>query len=95
MTGTPAGRLSRRLGLADAVTVGLGAMIGAGVFAAFGPAARAAGSGLLLGLALAAIVAYCNATSSAARRRKVPKPCGNSLRPWPHGSPAWAEPTEP
>lgn len=40
-------------------------MIGAGVFAAFGPAARAAGSGLLLGLALAAVVAYCNATSSA------------------------------
>ncbi|RYZ06190.1 MAG: APC family permease [Myxococcales bacterium] len=40
-------------------------MIGAGVFAAFGPAARAAGSGLLLGLVLAALVAYCNATSSA------------------------------
>ena len=40
-------------------------MIGAGVFAAFGPAARAAGNGLLLGLGLAAVVAYCNATSSA------------------------------
>ncbi|MCV7381679.1 APC family permease [Mycobacterium alsense] len=40
-------------------------MMGAGVFAALGPAARAAGSGLLLGLALAAVVAYCNATSSA------------------------------
>jgi APA family basic amino acid/polyamine antiporter len=40
-------------------------MLGAGVFAAFGPAARAAGGGLLLGLALAAVVAYCNATSSA------------------------------
>jgi basic amino acid/polyamine antiporter, APA family len=41
-------------------------MIGAGVFAAVGPAAEAAGSGLLIGLALAAVVAYCNATSSAA-----------------------------
>jgi APA family basic amino acid/polyamine antiporter len=40
-------------------------MIGAGVFAAFGPAAHAAGSGLLLGLLLAAGIAYCNATASA------------------------------
>jgi APA family basic amino acid/polyamine antiporter len=57
--------LARRLGVGDAVVVGLGSMLGAGVFAAFGPAARAAGSGLLLGLAVAALVAYCNATSSA------------------------------
>ncbi|GAB2828326.1 APC family permease [Actinocorallia aurea] len=57
--------LRRRLGVADAVVVGLGAMLGAGVFAALGPAARAAGSGLLAGLAVAAVVAYCNATSSA------------------------------
>jgi APA family basic amino acid/polyamine antiporter len=40
-------------------------MIGAGVFAAVGPAARAAGSGLLVGLLIAAFVAYCNAASSA------------------------------
>jgi APA family basic amino acid/polyamine antiporter len=58
-------RLSRRLGLFDAVVIGLGAMIGAGVFAAIGPAARAAGSGLLIGLGIAAVVAHCNATSSA------------------------------
>ncbi|MGL4254758.1 MAG: APC family permease [Microbacterium sp.] len=57
--------LQRRLGLADAVFIGLGSMIGAGVFAAFGPAAAAAGSGLLIGLALAAIVAFGNATSTA------------------------------
>ncbi|WP_210408362.1 APC family permease [Allokutzneria sp. NRRL B-24872] len=55
----------RGLGLADAVVVGLGAMIGAGVFGVFAPAAAAAGSGLLVGLAVAAVVAYCNATSSA------------------------------
>ncbi len=59
------GRLPRRLGLADAVVIGLGAMLGAGIFAALAPAARAAGSGLLIGLAVAAAVAYCNATSSA------------------------------
>jgi APA family basic amino acid/polyamine antiporter len=40
--------LRRELGLADAVLVGLGAMLGAGVFAVFGPAAAVAGAGLLL-----------------------------------------------
>jgi APA family basic amino acid/polyamine antiporter len=58
-------RLVRRLGTFDAVVIGLGSMIGAGVFAAFAPAARAAGSALLLGLVIAGVVAYCNATSSA------------------------------
>jgi APA family basic amino acid/polyamine antiporter len=58
-------RLDRRLGTFDAVVIGLGAMLGAGVFAAVGPAAGAAGSGLVLGLAVAGLVAYCNATSSA------------------------------
>jgi APA family basic amino acid/polyamine antiporter len=61
----PPTRLARRLGTPDAVVIGLGSMIGAGVFAAIGPAAAAAGGGLLIGLALAAGVAYCNATSSA------------------------------
>ncbi|MEV4640074.1 APC family permease [Actinoplanes sp. NPDC049548] len=57
--------LTRRLGTADAVVVGLSAMIGAGVFAAFAPAAAAAGSWLPVALALAGLVAYCNAISSA------------------------------
>ncbi|WP_327117748.1 APC family permease [Nocardia sp. NBC_01730] len=57
--------LRRSLGVTDAVVIGLGSMIGAGIFAALAPAARAAGSGLLFGLAVAAVVAYCNATSSA------------------------------
>jgi basic amino acid/polyamine antiporter, APA family len=47
------------------VIIGLGAMIGAGVFSAFGPAAKAAGSALLVGLAIAAGVAFCNAVASA------------------------------
>jgi APA family basic amino acid/polyamine antiporter len=58
-------RLARRLTLGDAVVIGLGAMIGAGIFAAPGPAAEAAGSWLLAGLAIASVVAYANATSSA------------------------------
>ena len=61
----PATRLARRLGTTDAVFVGLGAMIGAGVFSAFGPAARAAGNAFVVGLAIAALVAWCNALSSA------------------------------
>lgn len=57
--------LARRLGTVDAVFIGLGSMIGAGVFAAFTPAAQAAGSGLLVGLVVAAVVAACNALASA------------------------------
>ncbi|MGY1455528.1 APC family permease [Streptomyces sp. SS8] len=77
MSGTAEGAqeapgLQRRLGTGDAVVIGLGSMIGAGVFAAFAPAARAAGAGLLLGLALAAVVAYCNATSSARLAARYP-----------------------
>lgn len=57
--------LKRTLGLTDAVVIGAGSMIGAGVFAAWAPAASAAGDGLLIGLAIAGFVAFCNATSSA------------------------------
>ncbi|CKO89829.1 Conserved membrane protein of uncharacterised function [Mycobacterium tuberculosis] len=64
--------LRRRLGLLDAVVIGLGSMIGAGIFAALAPAAYAAGSGLLLGLAVAAVVAYCNAISSARLAARYP-----------------------
>ncbi|MFE7973899.1 APC family permease [Streptomyces shenzhenensis] len=64
--------LERRLGVPDAVLIGLGSMIGAGIFAALAPAAHAAGSGLLLGLAAAAVVAYCNATSSARLAARYP-----------------------
>ncbi|MER6501114.1 APC family permease [Streptomyces sp. NPDC001455] len=70
-TGVP-DELRRRLGVTDAVVIGLGSMIGAGIFAALAPAARAAGSGLLIGLALAAVVAYCNATSSARLAARYP-----------------------
>ncbi|MFG2415436.1 APC family permease [Streptomyces goshikiensis] len=67
-----AGELKRHLGVFDAVVIGLGSMIGAGIFAALAPAAGAAGSGLLLGLALAAVVAHCNAMSSARLAARYP-----------------------
>ncbi|MGF0115068.1 APC family permease [Promicromonospora sp. Marseille-Q5078] len=69
--------LARRLSTTDAVVVGLSAMIGAGVFAAFSPAAAAVlpagtGAALLLALALAAVVAYGNATASAQLAAQYP-----------------------
>jgi basic amino acid/polyamine antiporter, APA family len=85
---TDAPRLARRLGTGDAVLIGLGSMLGAGVFAAFAPAARAAGGRLLLGLALAAGVAYCNATASAQLAAQYPTSGGSyvygreRLGPW-------------
>jgi len=51
-------------------------MIGAGVFVVFAPAAAAGGSGLLIGLALAAAVAYCNATSSSRLAAQYPQSGG-------------------
>lgn len=51
--------------MGDAAAIGVASMIGAGVFTAFAPAAGAAGQALLLALALAAVVAWCNASSSA------------------------------
>jgi APA family basic amino acid/polyamine antiporter len=62
---TSGGTLQRRLGVADAVVIGAGSMIGAGVFAAWSPAAEAAGTGLIIGLVIAGVVAFCNAASSA------------------------------
>ena len=60
-----AATLQRRLGMLDAIVIGLGSMVGAGVFVAFAPAAAAAGPLLGAGLAVALAVAYCNASSSA------------------------------
>ncbi|GAA1225094.1 amino acid permease [Prauserella halophila] len=71
-----ADRLARRLGTPQAVLVGLSAMIGAGVYTAFAPAAAAAGGALPVALLLAAVVAYCNATSSARLAARYPESGG-------------------
>ncbi|MFJ4208555.1 APC family permease [Paenarthrobacter sp. NPDC089675] len=87
--------LARRLGTLDASLIGLGSMIGAGVFAAFTPAAAAAGSGLLVGLVVAAFVAFCNATSSAQLAAAYPTSGGTyvygreRLGPWPGFLAGW------
>src|SRR4029453_7484222 len=71
--------LARRLGTSDAVVIGLSSMIGAGGFSAFGTAARAAGPGLLIGLAIAGGVAYCNAVASAQLAAQYPTSGGTYI----------------
>lgn len=57
--------LRRELGLLDAVAIGLGAVVGAGIFVVIGVAAGIGGASLLAGLVLAGIAASANALSSA------------------------------
>lgn len=83
------GTLQRRLGLADAVVIGAGSMIGAGVFAAWSPAAEAAGTGLLVGLLIAGLVAWCNATSSAQLAAIHPESGGTYVYGRRQLGPAW------
>lgn len=83
------GVLRRRLGLADAVVVGAGSMIGAGVFAVWSPAAETAGTGLLVALALAGAVAFCNATSSAQLAALHPESGGTYVYARERLGPAW------
>ena len=72
----PVPSLQRRLGAIDATAIGLGSMLGAGVFAVFGPAAALAGPWLLAALVLAGAVAYANAVASAALAAKYPSSGG-------------------
>jgi len=65
-------QLQRRLGVFDATSIGLGSMLGAGVFVAFAPAAGLAGSFLVLAVLLAGAVAYCNAVASAELAARYP-----------------------
>lgn len=71
-------------------------MIGAGVFAAFAPAAQAAGEGLLIGLAIAALVAYANASSTAQLAARYPESGGayrygrERLGEWPGFLAGWS-----
>jgi APA family basic amino acid/polyamine antiporter len=85
----PAATLARRLGTGDAVLIGLGSMVGAGIFTAVGPAAAAAGDWLLLGLALAAVVALFNAMSSAWLAARYPESGGTYVYGRRRLGPAW------
>jgi APA family basic amino acid/polyamine antiporter len=89
MTAEPSGpALARRLTTPDAVVIGVGSMVGAGLFSAFAPAAHAAGALVLLSLGVAAVVALCNAASSAQLAAQYPTSGGTyvygreRLGPW-------------
>ena len=78
-TGTPPkedATLLPQLGMFDAVSTGLAAILGAGIFAVIAPAAAIAGPALLISLGLAAFVALCNALSSAQLAAVLPRTGG-------------------
>lgn len=72
----------------DAVSTGLAAILGAGIFAVIAPAAGAAGPSILVSLGVAAFVALCNALSSAQLAAVFPRTGGTyefgtrMLGPW-------------
>jgi basic amino acid/polyamine antiporter, APA family len=88
-------QLHRRLGTFDATAIGLGSMLGAGVFVVFAPAAALAGQLLALSVVIAGAVAYCNAVASAALAAKYPTSGGTyvygreQLGEWPGFLAGW------
>ena len=89
------GQLQRRLGAVDSTAIGLGSMLGAGVFVVFSPAAALAGPLLTLAVAVAGVVAYCNAVASAQLAAMYPSSGGTyvygrrQLGEWPGFVAGW------
>lgn len=87
--------LRRDLGVADAVGVGLGAIIGAGIFVVSGIAAGIAGPAFLVSLLVAGVIAAANALSSAQLAAAFPQSGGTYeygyqvLGPWPGFLAGW------
>ena len=57
--------MKREIGLAGAILMGLGSIVGTGVFVSIGIAAGIAGPNVLLAIFLASLLAICNGLSSA------------------------------
>ncbi|TXK19519.1 APC family permease [Homoserinibacter sp. GY 40078] len=66
----------RIIGVPTATGVGLAAMLGAGVFAVWAPAAAHAGAGILAALGIALLIATLNATSTTRLARAYPESGG-------------------
>ena len=87
--------LRRDLGLLDAVGVGFGAIVGAGIFVVTGVAAGIAGPAFLLALFIAGIAATANALSSAQLAAEYPQSGGTYeygyrvLNPWAGFAAGW------
>ena len=88
-------QLRRELGTLDAVGIGLGAIVGAGIFVVTGVAAGGAGPAFLVGLLLAGVVATCNALASAQLAAEYPQAGGTYeygyrvLTPWAGFAAGW------
>lgn len=88
MTASPTSALRRELGVCGAVMMGLGSIIGTGVFVSIGIAAGIAGPSVVLAIAIAGALALCNALSSAQLAANCPASGGTYeyghvyLRPW-------------
>ncbi len=63
--GTPHPQLRRELGVLGATLMGLGSIVGTGVFVSIGIAAEIAGPAVILAIAIGALVATCNGLNSA------------------------------
>ncbi|HUF35242.1 MAG TPA: amino acid permease [Gemmatimonadales bacterium] len=93
--GTAPPGLRRDLGLLDAVGIGFGAIVGAGIFVVTGVAAGIAGPAFLLGLLVAGIAATANALSSAQLAAEYPQSGGTYeygyqvLNPWAGFAAGW------
>ncbi|MHC4910808.1 MAG: APC family permease, partial [Planctomycetota bacterium] len=80
--------LKRELGVSSATMLGLGSILGTGVFVSIALGASIAGPGVIIAIALAACVATCNALSSAQLAAAHPVSGGTYeygytyLRPW-------------
>ena len=57
--------LKRQLGITGAIALGLGSIVGTGVFVSLGIAAGVASPSVIVGLMIAAFVATCNGLNSA------------------------------
>ena len=68
--------LKRELGLFDATSIGVGAIIGGGIFVVTGAAAGLAGPALVLSLLISALIAAFSALSFAQLAERIPKEGG-------------------
>lgn len=93
--GAPVSCLRRQVGLGGAVMMGLGSILGTGVFVSVGIGAGIAGPSVVLAIALAGVLAVCNALSSAQLAASHPVSGGTYeygyryLTPWLGFSAGW------
>ncbi len=89
--GQPSGHriLTRQVGVVGAVLLGLGSMVGTGIFVSTGIAAGVVGPAILLAIVVAALVAACNGLSSAQLAAAYPVAGGTYEYGYRCLNPAW------